>query len=127
MKIDDAMVKEILTLPNEIRQKLLDVYLLETKISEVERAMSLHRNSVEKEILEARDEKGKPLFSNERMRSNELQRRLESDEKYKKYSETLSHFQELRAKDKIELESLKYRFRALEALLISGYRRGEKL
>jgi len=58
-------------------------------------------------------ENGKKIFSNEKLRKAELERKKATSQKYRDLHDAREEYSELQEKDKIDLEYLSYQFRAL--------------
>ena len=113
--IEAQIVPQLLSLPKQIREKMLDILLMQSRINETEFELKQWEAEQIQDISTAVDETGRKIFSNEKLRQAELERRKAEDPKYQELSETLQEYQEQREKDRIELEYLRYQFRAIEA------------
>jgi len=113
--IEAQLVPQLLSLPKQIKEKMLDILFLQSRINETEYEIRQWEAEQIQDIATAVDNNGRKLFSNEKLRQAELERRKAEDERYKQLSETLQEYKEQQEKDRIELEYLRYQFRAIEA------------
>ncbi len=113
--LEAEIVQQLLTLPKQIKEKMLDILLMQKRINETEYEIRQWEAQQIRDIATAVDENGKKLFTNEKLRQAELERRKAEDPKYQELSEALQEYKELQENDRIELEYLRYQFRALEA------------
>ena len=113
--IEAQLVPQLLSLPKQIKEKMLDILLLQSRINETEYEIRQWEAEQIQDIATAVDENGRKLFSNEKLRQAELERRKAEDERYKQLSDALQEYREQQEKDRIELEYLRYLFRAIEA------------
>jgi|GEM_PF-3784041 hypothetical protein len=112
--LEAEIVPQLLSLPKQIREKMLDILLMQSRINETEFELKQWEAEQIQDIATAVDENGRKLFSNEKLRQAELERRKAEDQRYKQLSEALQEYKEQQEKDRIELEYLRYQFRALE-------------
>lgn len=110
----ETQISEILALPRKIREKMTDIMLMQKRINESEYELRQWKATQIQHISAISDENGKKVFSNEKLRQAELERKKATSQKYRDLHDAREEYSELQEKDKIELEYLRYQFRALE-------------
>ncbi len=110
----ETQIEEVLVLPGQIKEKMTDIMLMQKRINEVEYELRQWKAELIQHISTAVDENDKKIFSNEKLRQAELERKKATSQKYRDLHDAREEYSELQEKDKIELEYLRYQFRALE-------------
>jgi len=106
--------------PVEIKDKEVEVMEFDQMISSIKKQISLHKHNLMCAIYEFADEEGKRVYSNELKRTNEFEKRIQTDMVYIQQHTKLNDLEYKRNKILIEVGFLKRRFIAAEVLLRCG-------
>lgn len=122
MEIEE-LERNLLELPQQIKEQELRVLNLTREVVERQRYISLFEASVKGVVSMEKDEQtGKNKFPNETLREAEVQNRLANDEKYEKDEMNLSM---VRNNLKVQEIELRYLLNFFSGMKVMGKMRGE--
>ena len=106
--------------PEEIRDKEVEAMEFDQMISSIKKQISLHKHNLMCAIYEVTDEDNKRVYSNELKRTNEFEKRIQTDTVYIQQHTKLNDLEYKQNKILIDVGFLKRRFSAAETLLKCG-------